>query len=135
MAHINERSGEDAEMFGKHDIPAHLRIVDQSRRVRGLHEQFDFDLALARQTEVRERLKIQPDLLDDKTSQEGQWLNLYHDMDEIWTKRMYKVIDYTFDETDEDEDPDYITAIIVALSILGFIIVMGVRLRKNRSSE
>ncbi|MFC4993063.1 hypothetical protein [Rubritalea tangerina] len=134
MAHIKERKGADAEKFGVHDIPAQLRIVDQSRRVRGEFEQFDFDFALARQNEVRERLKTQPTLLDDKQSREGQLLNLYHDMEEIWTKRMYKVIDYTFTETETDQDPNYGSAIVVALTILAFIIIMGIRLRKHRNA-
>lgn len=131
MAHIKERSGEEAEKLGKHDIPAQLRVVDQSRRVRGEHQQFDFDFAAFKTAQTQKEIEENPALLEDPKTHIAA--DLYLNMDEIWTKRMYTVIDYTFDETEGDEDPNYINAIIVVAAILGFIIVMGVRLRARKN--
>lgn len=131
MAHIKERKGDEAEKFGKHDIPAMLRVVDQSRRVRGEHQQFDFDFAAYKTELTKKELAENPSLLDDPTAKVAA--DLYLNMDEVWTKRMYKVIDYTFDETEGDEDPNYINAIIVVAGIIGFIVIMGVRLRARKN--
>jgi cytochrome oxidase Cu insertion factor (SCO1/SenC/PrrC family) len=131
MAHIKERSGEDAEKFGVHDIPAQLRVVDQSRRVRGEHQQFDFDFAAFKTEQTKKEIAENPALLEDPKTQVAA--ELYLNMDEIWTKRMYTVIDYTFDETEGDKDPNYINAIIVVAAIVGFIVIMGVRLRARRN--
>ena len=133
MAHINERKGTDAEQYGVHDIPAMLRIVDQSRRVRGEHQQFDFDFARYMTEESQREIAENPALLENPEAKVAA--DLYLNMDAIWTKRMYKVIDYTFEETEGDEDPNYINAIIVAASIVGFIVVMGVRLRARRIGQ
>ncbi|MFC5051309.1 hypothetical protein ACFPK9_11890 [Rubritalea spongiae] len=131
MAHIKERSGEDAEKYGKHDIAAQLRVVDQSRRVRGEHQQFDFDFARYKTELTKKELADNPELLNDPAAKAAA--ELYLNMDELWTKRMYKVIDYTFEETETDKDPNYINAIIVAASIVGFIVIMGVRLRARKN--
>ena len=133
MAHINERKGVEAEKYGKYDVPAHLRVVDQSRRVRGEHQQFDFDFAALKTEEAQRELAENPALAEEPETKEAA--QFYLNMDAEWTKRMHKVIDYTFDEAEEDKDPDYITAIIVALAIIAFIVVMGVRLRKSKSGE
>jgi cytochrome oxidase Cu insertion factor (SCO1/SenC/PrrC family) len=131
MAHINERSGAEAVSLGKHDVPAQLRVVDQSRRVRGEYQHFDFDFAQFKTEETKKALEKEPGLLDRLQPDERGVAEFYLDMDAEWTKRMYKVIDYTFTETEVDEDPDYITAIMVVVGILGFIIFQGVRLRKR----
>ncbi|MEO1857876.1 MAG: hypothetical protein ABGY95_11015 [Rubritalea sp.] len=131
MAHINERKAEDAKKFGKYDVPAQLRVVDQSRRVRGEHQQFDFDFAAVRQSEAREQVRKNPNLLEDKDSYDGKLRGFYYDMDNIWTKRMHKVIDYTFNEDEADKDPDYNKAIFVVLLIVAFIAFQVIRLRKR----
>lgn len=130
MAHIKEREGEDAEKFGKLDIAAQIRIVDQSRRVRGEHQQFDFDFAHFKMAEAKQDVAEDPSLLENPETKEAA--KFYLNMDEEWTKRMHKVIDYTFNETEEDSDPDYITAIIVTLGILGFIVIQVVRVRNAK---
>ncbi|MGJ8671934.1 hypothetical protein [Rubritalea sp.] len=131
MAHIKERTGEDAEKLGKHDIPAQLRVVDQSRRVRGEHQHFDFDFAHFKTEQTKKEIEDNPKLLDDQAAAIAA--DLYLNMDELWTKRMYKVIDYTFEETEVDEDPNYINAIIVVGVIVGFIVIMVVRLRVRKN--
>ena len=131
MAHIKERSGAEAEKLGKLDIAAQLRVVDQSRRVRGEYQHFDFDFAQFKTEETKKALEKDPGLLDRLKSDEREVAEFYLNMDAEWTKRMYKVIDYTFTETEPDSDPDYITAIVVVVGILGFVILQGLRLRKR----
>lgn len=131
MAHIKERQGADAEKFGKLDIASQLRVVDQSRRVRGAHEQFDFDFAHYKTAETEKAIEADPELLSKLKPDELEVAEFYLNMDEEWTNRMHKVIDYTFTETEEDTDPDYITAIVVVAAILGFIVFQGNRLRKR----
>jgi len=129
MAHINERSGAEAEKLGKLDVPAQLRVVDQSRRVRGGHQQFDFDFAQTMTEKAKMDIAADPTLLHNpETARPAEF---YLNMDAEWTKRMHKVIDYTFTETEPDSDPDYITAILVVAGILGFIILQVLRLRKR----
>lgn len=131
MAHIKERTGEEALKFGKYDVAAHLRVVDQSRRVRGDHQHFDFDFAHFKTEETKKALEKEPAMLDRLAPDERGVAEFYLNMDAEWTERMYKVIDYTFTETEPDSDPDYITAIMVVAGILGFIIFQVVRLRKR----
>ncbi len=129
MAHIKERTGVDIEKYGKLDIPAQLRVVDQSRRVRGEHQQFDFDFAQFKTEETKAALVADPSLRERLKPDKLEIAEFYLNMDEEWTKRMHKVIEYTFTEKEGDKDPDYISAIVVTLAILGFIVVIGVRLR------
>lgn len=132
MAHIKERSGEEAAKLGKHDIAAQIRIVDQSRRVRGEHQQFDFDFARYKMEEAKRDLAANPKITD---TEEGKVVaEFYLNMDEEWTKRMHKVIDYTFNETEQDSDPDYITALMVTFGIVGFIVIQVVRIRRRKNA-
>lgn len=134
MAHIKERSGEEAERLGKHDIAAQLRVVDQSRRVRGEYQHFDFDVAQAKMEETKKALADDPTLRSRLSENELEVANFYLNMDEEWTKRMHKVIDYTFNETEPDSDPDYITAIMVVLCIVAFIVIMVIRIRRRKNA-
>jgi cytochrome oxidase Cu insertion factor (SCO1/SenC/PrrC family) len=131
MAHIKERTGAEAEKLGKHNIAAQLRVVDQSRRVRGEFQHFDFDFAHFKTEETKKDIAADPGLLDRLKPDERKVAEFYLDMDAEWTKRMHKVIDYTFTETEPDSDPDYITAIVVVVGILGFVILQVIRLRKR----
>lgn len=131
MAHIKEREGADAEELGKLNIPSQLRVIDQSRRVRGAHEHFDFDFAHFKTAETKKAIEADPELLANLKPDELEVAEFYLNMDEEWTNRMHKVIDYTFTETEVDSDPDYITAIVVVVAILGFIVFQGNRLRKR----
>lgn len=132
MAHIKERTGEEAEKFGKHDIAAQIRVVDQSRRVRGEYQQFDFDFARYKMDEAKRELADNPRLTE--TDEGEEVAQFYLNMDEEWTKRMHKVIDYTFNETEKDSDPDYISAIIVVLGIVAFIVIQVVRIRRRQTT-
>ena len=132
MAHIKERSGEEAVKRGKHDIAAQIRIIDQSRRVRGEHQQFDFDLARNRMEQEKRYLAENPHKLENADVKDAA--KFYLNMDEEWTKRMHKVIDYTFTETEQDSDPDYITALMVTFGVVGFIVVQVVRIRRRKNA-
>ncbi|WP_018970322.1 hypothetical protein [Rubritalea marina] len=132
MAHINERKGEEAEKLGVYDVPAMLRVVDQSRRVRGEHQQFDFDFAHYKTEETQQAIKDNPALMaDDVDPEVADVRDFYLHMDARWTERMHKVINYSFNETETDSDPDYITAIVVTLAILGAIFIQILRLRRK----
>lgn len=131
MAHIKERTGADAEKLGKLDIAAQIRIVDQSRRVRGEHQHFDFDFAHFKSEETKAALAADPELRARLKPDELEVAEFYLNMDAEWTKRMHKVIAYTFNETEKDEDPDYITAIVVVAAILGFVVFQIARLRRR----
>lgn len=132
MAHIKERQGDEAEQFGIHDIPAQLRVVDQSRRVRGEFQQFDFDFARYKTEETQKAVAANPELMNaDADPEVVDVREFYLNMDQRWTERMHKVINYTFNEKEEDKDPDYYTAIIVTAGILGIIGLQVVRLRRR----
>lgn len=128
MDAVRERKGEnESRDLGRWDIRSQLRVVDQSRRTLGKHEQFDFDFANARKVEAEKEIAKNP-----KISEEFL-VKSYLNMPEDWHTRMYKIIDYALNENVEegDNDPDYSSAVIVVLGILLFIVVMGMRLRKK----
>lgn len=125
MGHIKERKGQEAELFGKWDVPAQIRVVDQSRRVRGGHQQFDFEFTKFKEEETRKEIDANPDWADLPEAK------YYLNMSQHWADRMVKVIDYTLEETDVDKDPDYISALFVLAAIILFVIIQGVRLRRR----
>lgn len=122
---VTERKGTDAEKYGKLDAPAKLRIVDQSRRLRGDQEQFDFDFAKFKEEEAKKDIAKDPKLAETPLAK------FYLNMTDEWRKRMLKVIDYTLDEKEGDKDPDYMTALLVVIAIVLFIVIQGIRLRKR----
>lgn len=111
------------EKAGKIDIAAKVRVIDQSRRLRGDYEQFDFDFAREKEEEALADLVNHPELAD--TPEAKYYLNL----SQLFKDRMFKVIDYTLVEKEGDEDPNYSTAVLVVLGIILFIVVQGIRLR------
>lgn len=107
------------------DVDAKIRVVDQSRRLRGDYEQFDFDFAREKERETREEIRKQPDLADEPMA------DFYLNMGERWRERLFKVIDYTLVEKEGDEDPNYFMALLVVLGIVLFIVIQGIRLRRS----
>ncbi|SHJ77967.1 Cytochrome oxidase Cu insertion factor, SCO1/SenC/PrrC family [Rubritalea squalenifaciens DSM 18772] len=122
---VTEHKGDDIQKYGKLDVPAKLRIVDQSRRLRGKVEHYDFDIAKNIELRTRDEIAKDPELA--KRPESAVYLN----MTQEFQKRMVKVIDYTLEEKESDKDPDYKTALLVVIAIVLFIIIQGIRLRKR----
>jgi len=124
---VLEREGGLAEELGKIDVPCMIRLVDRNRQLRGNLNDYDFDAARNIEERARKEIEEKPELAELPEAK------ISLGMREALKERMFKVISYTLTEEDQegDKDPNYFMAVLVVLSIVLFIVIQGIRLRRR----